>query len=313
MTIDERPALPVAEPGDGRLATGAGNWRTRQSVPYLGATEGDGWAALIVERLGLAFPPSRRDFLAERLWARTRTLGLANPALYREYLLRQPDEWAALADLLVVTESRFLREELAFRALREQIIPELARRRETTGAPRRELTLWSAGCSTGEEAYTLAMIALETLPLPAIWEIRVLGTDLSGRNVAQARAGSYDPRRLANLPDDWRRRHVTERAGEREARMGAAVRGVTTFRQHNLCGDDWPIGAQDVIVCQNVIIYFRREDQIRVLNRLYDTLRPGGYLLVGATELPTAPLRPGLTPVRVGETLAYHRPHGRWA
>lgn len=289
-----------------------GRWQALGSAP-LGAAESDDWATTIAERLGLAFPPSRRAFLEERLWARVRALGLAGPALYRAYLLKRPDEWDALADLLVVTESSFFREEASFRALHERIIPELVQRRETTGALRRELALWSAGCSTGEEPYTLAMIALETLPNPALWEVRVLGSDLSGRNIARARAGVYDARRLANLPSPWRQRHAAGDEGAREVRMGATVRAVTTFRQHNLCGEDWPIGSQDVVVCQNVIIYFRREDQVRVLNRLYDTLRPGGYLLVGATELPTAPIRPGLTPVRVGDTLAYHRPHSRWA
>ena len=197
-----------------------------------------------------------------------------------------------LADAIVVSESRFFREAGAFAALRERILPELVRRREQTGRPR-ELDIWSAGCSTGEEAYTLAMIALETVPLPSLWTLRVLGTDLSGRNIAQAREGVYDPRRLEALPPTWSHRYVTPAPGDERVQVGAAVRKVVTFRQHNLCGDLWTIEPQDVIVCQNVLIYFRREDQLRVLNRLYDTLRPGGYLLVGATELPIVPIRRG--------------------
>lgn len=296
------------------LAAGAkGHWHTAGAPIALDEAESNEWASMIAEHLGLYFPPGRRQFLAERLWARVRALDLQSPALYRAYLLGRPQEWAILADALVVTESRFFREEGNFRALREQILPELVRRRETTGALRRELALWSAGCSTGEEAYTLAMIALETLPLPSIWGLHVLGSDLSGRNIGHARAGRYDARRLEDLPAAWRERYIVGEAAEQRVRVGAALRRVTSFRQHNLCGDDWPIGSQDVIVCQNVIFYFRREDQLRVLNRLYDTLRPGGYLLVGATELPTVPIRPGITPAHVGDTLAYHRPLGRWA
>lgn len=289
-----------------------GHWQVAGAPVSLDAAESKDWAALIAGQLGLYFPPDRQQFLAGRLWSRVRALGLTSPALYRAYLLSHTQEWEMLADALVVTESRFFREEASFRALRELIIPELVRRRETTGTLRRELALWSAGCSTGEEAYTLAMIALETLPLPTIWELHILGSDLSGRNIAHAREGNYDARRLADLPAIWRGRYVGEAGAGEQVRIGAALRRVTSFRQHNLCGEDWPIGSQDVIVCQNVIFYFRREDQLRVLNRLYDTLRPGGYLLVGATELPTVPIRPGVTTVRVGDTLAYHRPHGRW-
>ena len=127
------------------------------------------------------------------------------------------------------------------------------------------------------------------------------------RNIAQAREGSYDARRLEGLPPEWHRRHILPAPAAGRVQVGPGVRLLTTFKQHNLCGDLWPIPFQDVIVCQNVLIYFRRADQLRVLNRLYDTLRPGGYLLVGATELPTVPIRPGVTPSRVGGTLAYHR------
>ena len=286
-------------------------WQVPVSPPIFTAVESEAWANLIAAELGLFFPVGRRRSLEERLWSRMQSLELASPASYRAYLDSHPEEWGALADVLVVTESRFFREEASFRALRESILPECIARRETGGG-RRELSFWSAGCSTGEEAYTLAMIALETVPLPTIWDLHILGSDLSARNIDHAREGIYDQRRLESLPAEWRARYAEEDAVARQARMSAAVRLLTTFRQHNLCGEPWPIGSQDVIVCQNVIFYFRREDQLRVLNRLYDTLRPGGALLIGATELPLAPIRAGVSPARVGDALAYRRPWGRW-
>lgn len=292
-------------------AVGIGSRQVSDLPLPLTAAEADDWATLIAGELGLFFPVSRRGFLDGRLWSRVRALGLASPALYRAYLATHPDEWEALTDALVVSESRFFREETAFRALREAILPECVKRRDSGGG-RRELAFWSAGCSTGEEAYTLAMIALETVPMPTIWELHILGSDLSARNIAHAREGIYDTRRLEGLPPKWRARYAEEDAAGRRARMGAAVRLLTTFRQHNLCGEPWPIGSQDVIFCQNVIFYFRREEQLRVLNRLYDTLRPGGALLIGATEFPIVPIRAGVTPVRVGDALAYRRPWGRW-
>jgi chemotaxis methyl-accepting protein methylase len=280
-------------------------WRTPPTPVALDATEAAEWSLVIADRLGLYFAPERLQFLTDRLWSRVQALGLGSPALYRAYLLSHPAEWDILADAIVVNESRFFREESLFRALTDHILPQHVRRREQTSG-RRELAVWSAGCSTGEEAYTLAMTALETLPLPSLWDLQVLGTDLAESNLRRAREGIYEPRRLEGLPQPWFERYVEACSGGR-VRMRAAARAVTTFRQHNLCGDIWPIGPQDVIACLNVIIYFRREDQLSVLNRLYDTLRPGGYLLVGATELPTVPIRPGVTPIRVGDALAYHR------
>ncbi len=286
-------------------ATTKQRWRTPPHPAALAADEGAEWALVIADRLGLYFVPERLQFLADRLWSRVHALGLGSPALYRAYLVSHPEEWDVLADALVVNESRFFREEALFRALGDHILPQLVRRREAVGG-RRELAIWSAGCSTGEEAYTLAMTALESVPLPSLWDLQVLGTDLSGSNLERAREGRYESRRLEGLPGRWLERYV-EACGGGRVRVRPSVRALTSFRRHNLCGDVWAIAPQDVIVCLNVIIYFRREDQLGVLNRLYDTLRPGGYLLVGATELPTVPIRPGVTPSRVGGALAYQR------
>ena len=280
-------------------------------APSLAAPEVAEWSATIAGELGLFFPPGRQRFLEERLWSRTVALGLTSVALYRAYLASHAGEWAELAEALVVTESRFFREAGTFHALQGSILPECVERRDRDGS-RREIAIWSAGCSTGEEAYTLAMLALETVPLPTIWDLRVLGSDLSAQNIAHAREGRYEPRRLDDLPVAWRARYIEDDPAGRLVVIGAALRLLTTFRQHNLCGDDWPIVAQDVICCQNVLFYFRREEQLRVLNRLYDTLRPGGALLIGATELPLVPIRAGVTPARIGDALAYRRPWGRW-
>lgn len=272
------------------------------------------WSELIASRWGLHFPPGRQATLRARLGSRVQTLKLRDLAAYQEYLGRHPEEWQRLADALIVAESRFYREPDTARALAEEILPELLRHHEVGGSGRRELALWSAGCSTGEEAYTLAMIALEAVPLATTWELRILGSDLSASNVASARAGIYDTRRLTELPTGWQERYTTPlpraNAEVRRVQVAPALRLPTSFRQHNLCGEIWPIGAQDVIVCQNVLFYFRRAEQLRVLNRLYDTLRPGGTLIVGATELPTSPLRPGIAPRRLGDTFVYERPWG---
>lgn len=297
---------------DGVVSQSTGDGpRQAPPAPVLAVAQAEDWATTIAAELGLFFPPSRHRFLEERLWSRTLAVGLSSIERYRAHLTTHHAEWAELAEALVVTESRFFREEGTFRALCDVLLPESVERRDRDGS-RREIAFWSAGCSTGEEAYTLAILALETVPMPTIWDLRVLGSDLSARNIAHAREGYYDPRRLESLPVTWRERYIVEDAAGRVAQIGAPLRLLTTFRQHNLCGADWPIGAQDVICCQNVLFYFRREEQLRVLNRLYDTLRPGGALLIGATELPLVPIRAGVTPARIGDALAYRRPWGRW-
>lgn len=308
---EEGLALPVA---DNRIPPRGPASADGADAP-LSAAEHEAWSALIAGRLGLHFPPARSGFLRDRLWRRVRHHGLRGLGHYQAFLASNPQEWDALADLLTVNETRFCRDQGLYGVLRERIVPELARRREQGPGPRR-MMLWSAGCSTGDEAYTLAMTALESVPLPMLWDLRVLGTDLSPRNIAQARAGVYPAARLAALPAEWLSRYTIAlgraAATEPEARyqVREKVRALTTFRVHNLCDDFWGVPAQDVIVCQNVLIYFRRQEQLRVLRRLYDTLQPGGYLLVGATELPLEPLRPGLKPRRMGDTLVYQREGG---
>lgn len=308
---EEGVALPAA---DNRIppwgvATAAG------AAAQLSAAEHEAWSALIANRLGLHFPAARSRFLQERLWRRVRHHGLYGLGHYQAFLANNPQEWDALADLLTVNETRFCRDHGLYHVLREQILPELARRREQGPGPRR-MMLWSAGCSTGDEAYTLAMTALESVPLPMLWDLRVLGTDLSPRNIAQARVGVYPAARLAALPPEWLSRYTVAVGHAAAAGAGGGyqmrekVRALTTFRVHNLCDDFWGVPAQDAIVCQNVLIYFRRQEQLRVLRRLYDALQPGGYLLVGATELPLEPLRPGLKPRRMGDTLVYQRRAG---
>lgn len=289
--------------------SGATSARAEQDAP-LSDEEYQAWSALIAARLGLYFAPSRMRFLRDRLWRRVQHHDLVSLTHYRAFLAKHPEEWSTLADLLTVNESRFFRHERLYRALQEQILPDLARRREAAHGSRR-LSLWSAGCSTGDETYTLAMTVLESVPLPALWEVRIFGTDLSPRNIAVAREGVYPAWRLDTLPDEWTARYtVVVSAPEEDApryRIRDKVRALTTFQVQNLCADYWAIAPQDVIVCQNVLIYFRRQEQLRVLGRLYDTLRPGGYLLVGATELPMEPLRPGLWPTRIGDVLVYRK------
>jgi chemotaxis protein methyltransferase CheR len=157
-------------------------------------------------------------------------------------------------------------------------------------AARRSLRLWSAGCSTGEEAYSIAAVLLDTGAASAGWHFEVLGTDVSTRALELARTGIYPERSLAGLPAEFVARHF-ESAGPDRVRARERVRRLVGFRYHNLIKEPYPLslmGEWDVIFCRNVTIYFKVESTRRVVNNLLATLVPGGYLFLGHSETLTA-------------------------
>lgn len=212
--------------------------------------------------------------LDARLAERARSLGLDEEA-YLELAAGESDQAAreedALADLLRVGETRFFRHQAQIRALRDRVLPERAR---IATAEARPLAVWSAGCATGEEPYTLALLLLELAP-PSGFE--VLGTDLSEEALAVARRGLYAPDRLASIPTELRARGFVE--GQIRPELAERVR----FSRHNLQSGRAP-GRFDLILCRNVLIYFDAEGRERVIARLWEALLPGGYLFVGYAE-----------------------------
>lgn len=235
--------------------------------------------ARVAERIrgyaGLAPPPW---LLEARLRERAQALGLAEDA----YLaLASGDgeaaarEREALAALLRVGETRFFRHRGHTELLRTRCLPDRARAATLGGRP---VEAWSAGCASGEEAWTLAMLLAEHAPLSAI---RVLGTDLSGEALELARTAVYPKDRVAEVPDALRARWF-EDFGDAQ-RVGPTLRGCVRFARHNLLSGRYP-GPFDVVLCRNVLIYFDAQTRAQVVERLYDALNDGGYLLVGYAE-----------------------------
>jgi len=160
-------------------------------------------------RMGLALAPGARPGLERRLRERLAVLNLKTFAEYYQYLSFDPgaaDEWDALYDLLTTTETYFFREDYQLRAFQNEVLPELIDR----ARPRRRLTIWSAGCSTGEEVYTIAMLIHE-MNLVQGWEVRVFGSDISKRCIATARRGVYGPSSFRVTPKDKRRAYFIDR------------------------------------------------------------------------------------------------------
>ena len=176
-------------------------------------------------------------------------------------------------------ETQFLRNPAHFRALREQLFPLL----DTLRAPQRPLRCWSAGCSSGEEPYGIAMTALLAFGVPPRRKMQIWGTDLSSDVLERARQGVYRGRTLNNLQPDYRRWFDTQSDGR--LRVSEMVRSLVQFEQHNLL-HPWPDWAHtlDIIFCQNVTIYFQLATCKRLIEQMYAALAEGGYLLLGFSE-----------------------------
>lgn len=240
----------------------------------------------IAERTGLQIPAS--GAIVERLSERIRKLGLASADEYCRYVLSGGEkglrEWQLLLELVAVGESYFFRDKAQFALLREGLLPELVASRRSD----RRLRIWSAGCSTGEEPYSVAIALAEILPNWKQWDLEIIGTDINHAALERAQQGCYT---------DWSLRGVSQKCRERYFqfqggywRLRQAYRDMVRFAVLNLVQEgDRPcrLGLQevDLIICRNVFIYFARETIVRVIEGFRQILRPGGMLLTGHGEL----------------------------
>jgi chemotaxis protein methyltransferase CheR len=238
---------------------------------------------LLKERSGIDVGAGKRMLVYGRLTRRLRALKLDNFSDYLK-LVEDPqsDESRAFLNALTTNVTELFREEHHFDLLRERVIPEMNR----AGANR--LRIWSAGCSLGDEPYSIAL-TLALIPDIADWDIKILATDIDSDVLSQASAGVYQAERIEKLKPQQRAffaRGVGKNAGL--ARVGPRIRDMITFKQLNL-HDSWPMqGPFDVIFCRNVIIYFDAPTRERLVRRYADLLRVGGYLCLGHSESPTA-------------------------
>jgi len=234
---------------------------------------------LVGERTGIQLGEHKRQLCQTRLMRRLRALELDSFAAYLAVLDDAgSDEHGELVNAITTNVTAFFREPHHFELLARRVVPELARR---DGRVR----LWSAGCSSGEEPWTIAMVADEAGLAPPR-DIRILATDIDTDVVARAGAAIYPDERMAQVSDARRRRYFERGVGARSGhwRIAAALRDRVAFRSLNLF-DPWPMrGAFDVIFCRNVIIYFDAPSKARLVRRFADLLAPGGYLFLGHSE-----------------------------
>jgi chemotaxis protein methyltransferase CheR len=227
---------------------------------------------------GIRLTSGKEALVAGRLDKRLRHLGLTDYADYVRYLRNQPasgPEMIQLINLLTTNETFFFREQQHFDFLRDVVVPDRDRGRA--------LRLWSAASSTGEEAYTAAMVLSEALP-EAPWEI--VGTDISTRVVGNARLGIYPINAAEKIPRQMLRKYCMRGRDEYDGTMAVnrRLRARVTFRQDNLMGQLGHLGRFDVIFLRNVMIYFDPETKRGLVQRLQEMLHPGGYFIVSHSE-----------------------------
>ena len=236
----------------------------------------------LAKAAGLVFDDSRRESMAYSVAERMRDSGAPDVASYLG-LLDDPVERQKLLDEVTIQETHFFRNPPQIRALRQHVLPELLRHAEAGG---RRLRIWSAGCSTGEEPYSIAMLLRELLPSTQGWDVRVVATDISSRALAAARAGRYGARAVQMAsPEELGRFFQATGDGYYEVRP--EVRELVEFRHHNLVTEAVPFAPSeriDLVLCRNVTIYFARETTRALMMRLHHCLRDGGYLFLGHSE-----------------------------
>ena len=238
---------------------------------------------LFNQHSGLWFGPESRAVVERRLRERIAALGLSSFGEYYQMLRfheRARQELDEAMDLVTINETYFFREDYQLVAFKNEILPMVFSREN---GPRERLSIWSAGCSTGEEPYTLAMCAIEA-NLPTTCDVRIFGSDISRRCVAAARRGVYGASSFRATTPERRRRYFRERADG--SHVADEVRAFCHFGHLNLLDSARAavVGRVDVIFCRNVLIYFDDVSRRRVIEMFYDRLLPGGFLLLGHSE-----------------------------
>jgi chemotaxis protein methyltransferase CheR len=232
----------------------------------------------LTQRCGIHYPQHKTDLLRQRLTRVQRAFTLNDLGEMARRLTHEKNYDLQLAVMHAASTNHtyFYRETEVLESFRQRVLPLIA--------DRDEIRIWSAACSTGDEAYTLAIIVAETLGFSALKRLQILGTDISAPVVQQAEAAVFSEQRLDRIPPDVRRRYF-DSVGIAQYRIKPELRAACTFRQMNLKTMPYPFRKTfQAVFCRNILYYFERHDQTATLNAIYDVTEPGGWLITSVTE-----------------------------
>jgi chemotaxis protein methyltransferase CheR len=258
--------------------------------------------ALIEHRSAILFDSSRERFFSTRVREFLEEKSLASGMDLLRHVRGSSVEYEALLERLLTQETSFFRYPAVFEALEKKILPGMQERKFWQNP--RTLRIWSAGCSTGEEPYSVAITICDALKFAEAWEIEILATDISRRALRHAERGVYSKRSLQDVSLGQVETYFT--ATKHGFQVRPRIRRMISFAQMNLVESVY-VGKFDCIFCMNVLMYFSEERRLAILRRFYDALEPGGYFLLGHAEtLSHVPIK--FEPVVLGDCRIYRKP-----
>lgn len=244
------------------------------------------FADFIQRQCGIKMPPAKKTMLQGRLQKRLRLLSLDSFSLYADYVFSEKgkeEELFHMIDAVTTNKTDFFRESKHFDYLRDIVLPSMMREANNRGP--RPFKGWSAGCSTGEEPYTLAMVLSKFAENNPSFRFSILATDISTKVLEIARTGIYQAEKIEPIPMEFRKKYLLRSTSKPVMRIVPELRACMKFMRLNFMHSDYALqDRMDVVFCRNVIIYFDRETQESILTRICRHLVPGGYLFMGHSE-----------------------------
>src|SRR5437868_7656349 len=258
--------------------------------------------ALIEQRSGILFDDSRERFFSTRIREHMIAKKLGHGAELLRLMRASNVEYDSLVERLLTQETSFFRYPAIFRALEKKVLPEMHMKKFWENP--RALRIWSAGCASGEEPYTIAITVADTIESSEAWNIQILATDISKQALDFAERGVYPRRELETLKPHHLASYFTQEG--QNFKVKPKIRNMVSFAPLNLAQAVY-MGKFDCIFCMNVLIYFSEERRAGLIQRFFDYLEPGGYLFLGHAES-VAKAGVNFQPIVVGDSLIYQKP-----
>jgi len=257
---------------------------------------------LIEERTGIHFDASRERFFSSRVQQHFCERGFSRGTELLRAARKSNVEYESLLERLLTQETSFFRYPAVFEAFEKHVLPELHVKKFWRNP--RTLRIWSAGCSTGEESYSIAITVLDTLSFADAWEVEILATDVGRQALKTAERGVYSGRSIGSVNERQLSNHFSPVKGGHQVKP--RLRKIVSFAQMNLASPVY-VGRMDLIFCMNVLIYFSEERRRAVVQRFYDVLEPGGYLFLGHSEsISKMPVK--FQAIVLGDCIMYRKP-----